>query len=382
MVIKSKNNLTTPIKILLAFVIGLISCYFLYFLVDTIFNGLFVDWFADRFITTIIGTGDNISTTEINWHALKTTLFAALIILVTLIIILVITISQYYARRKVQSSIIQTGRLIHAYMVKDDADAAEIFPENYQELSAQMVQLKTSLKQQQQTLQDEARRKDDLITYLAHDLKTPLTSVIGYLSLLDEIPEMPDEQRRRYLQITLNKATRLEDLINEFFEIIRYNLQQIVIDKEPIDLQYMLIQMTDEFYPLLAAGNNTINLNAKEGLTVYGDPAKLARVFNNILKNAIAYSYPESAITVNARIEKQQAVITFQNRGKTIPQQKLRSIFEKFYRLDEARATNSGGAGLGLAIAKDIVTLHGGTISVRSEKEFTVFTVRIPSVFK
>jgi len=374
-VIKSKNNLTTPIKILLAFVIGLISCYFLYFLVDTIFNGLFVDWFANRFITTI-------STTEINWHALKTTLFAALIILVTLIIILVITISQYYARRKVQSSIIQTGRLIHAYMVKDDADAGEIFPENYQELSAQMVQLKTSLKQQQQTLQDEARRKDDLITYLAHDLKTPLTSVIGYLSLLDEIPEMPDEQRRRYLQITLNKATRLEDLINEFFEIIRYNLQQIVIDKEPIDLQYMLIQMTDEFYPLLAAGNNTINLNAKEGLTVYGDPAKLARVFNNILKNAIAYSYPESSIKVNARIEKQQAVITFQNRGKTIPQQKLRSIFEKFYRLDEARATNSGGAGLGLAIAKDIVTLHGGTISVRSEKEFTVFTVRIPSVFK
>ncbi|MGL6201293.1 MAG: sensor histidine kinase [Lachnospiraceae bacterium] len=374
-----KNKLTTPIKILLAFVIGLISCYFLYFLVDTVFNGFFADWFTRNF-TYELSTTDNTSSITINWPSLKTALFITLIIMVALISILVVSISQFYARHKVKASITQAGQLIRTFMGKDDMDAAEIFPEDYLELSSQMIQLKTSLNQQQQTLQDETRRKDDLITYLAHDLKTPLTSVIGYLSLLDEIPEMPAEQRQRYLQITLNKAIRLEDLINEFFEIIRYNLQQVTINKEPIDLQYMLVQMTDEFYPLLAAGNNTINLNAKEGLTVYGDPAKLARVFNNILKNAIAYSYPDSAITVNARIEQQQAVITFQNRGKTIPSQKLRSIFEKFYRLDEARATNTGGAGLGLAIAKDIVTLHDGTISVSSVNELTVFTVRIPSI--
>ena len=87
------------------------------------------------------------------------------------------------------------------------------------------------------------RRRIDLVTYLAHDLKTPLTSVIGYLSLLDEAPDMPPEQKAKYTHIALDKANRLERLVNEFFEITRYNLQQIKLEKERIDLYYMLVQM-------------------------------------------------------------------------------------------------------------------------------------------
>ena len=115
-----------------------------------------------------------------------------------------------------------------------------------------------------------------------------------------------------------------------------------------------------------------------ESLTVYGDAVKLARVFNNILKNAIAYSYPGTTITIWAEQKERTVDIHFRNKGKTIPSHKLNAIFEKFFRLDEARTTNTGGAGLGLAIAKEIVSLHGGSIAAESENEVTTFTVSLP----
>ena len=222
-------------------------------------------------------------------------------------------------------------------------------------------------------------RKNNLVMYLAHDIRTPLTSVVGYLSLLEEAPDMPVEQKAKYVHITLEKANRLEQLINEFFEITRYNIQQIVLEKEEIDLYYMLLQMIEEFYPLLAQKKNQAQLRGAETGTVFGDPIKLARVFNNILKNAVAYSYENTQIDIFLE-EKQsgEIVVRFQNRGKTIPKEKLASIFEKFYRMDEARNTNTGGAGLGLAIAKEIVTLHGGKIFAESEKGQVVFVVELP----
>ncbi|UUZ95061.1 HAMP domain-containing histidine kinase [Paenibacillus sp. P25] len=217
-----------------------------------------------------------------------------------------------------------------------------------------------------------------MVVYLAHDIRTPLTSIIGYLSLLDEAPDMPMEQRAKYTRITLDKAYRLEKQINEFFEITRYNLQQIKLEKETIDLYYMLVQMTDEFYPILSEKGNTAVLHADENLTVYGDPVKLARVFNNILKNAAAYSFPNTEIDIFAEETKGYIKIVFQNQGNTIPPDKLAAIFEKFYRLDEARTAGTGGSGLGLSIAKEIVTLHGGTIVAQSKDNTVAFTVSLP----
>ncbi|KAJ50723.1 two-component system sensor histidine kinase VanS [Clostridium tetanomorphum] len=239
-------------------------------------------------------------------------------------------------------------------------------------------QLKISVQNNERVAQEAEQRKNDLIEYLAHDLKTPLTSVIGYLSLLDEALDMPVEQKAKYVHITLDKAKRLEKLINEFFEITRYDLQNTSLEKETIDLYYMLVQMTDEFYPVLSAHGNTIKLDANEDLTVYGDSVKLARVFNNILKNAISYSYPDTEIIVGAKAIDASVQITFCNHGKTIPASKLDAIFDKFFRLDETRATNTGGAGLGLAIAKEIITLHGGSIIAESENEITTFFMTLP----
>lgn len=253
-------------------------------------------------------------------------------------------------------------------------------------LSQEMEPMEKKLNLLRQTLERrelEAKlaeeRKNNLVMYLAHDIRTPLTSVIGYLSLLEEAPDMPLEQKAKYVHITLEKASRLEQLINEFFEITRYNIQQIVLEKEKIDLYYMLLQMIEEFYPLLGQKGNQAILHGDENVTVYGDPVKLARVFNNILKNAVAYSYDNTKIhIILEEMASGKIVIKFKNQGKTIPKEKLTSIFEKFYRMDEARNSNTGGAGLGLAIAKEIVKLHGGEISAESEKEQVTFVVELP----
>ena len=264
-------------------------------------------------------------------------------------------------------------------------DALVSEQDDFIQLVPEMAATEEKLNTVRKTLSDRAyraqeaeQRKNDLIMYLAHDIRTPLTSVIGYLSLLDEAPDMPLEQRAKYVHITLEKAYRLENLVNEFFEITRYNSQQIKLENQVVDLYYLLVQMADEFYPVLTPKGNTIAVHADENLTAYGDPTQLARVFNNILKNAVAYSNPHSEISISAGEWNHQVVITFRNQGTTIPAEELSSIFEKFYRLDKARASNTGGAGLGLAIAKEIITMHGGTIMADSKDGITAFTVSLP----
>ncbi len=221
------------------------------------------------------------------------------------------------------------------------------------------------------------QRKNDLIVYLAHDLKTPLASVTGYISLLLDGEDIPEELRLKYLHIVQEKAGRLEELIDEFFEIARYNLSDIKIHYGNINLTRLLEQLVFEFKPMLAEKNLSCRLSAGEDLRMECDADKIQRVFDNLLRNAVLYSYPDTEIFVCARELENDFEITFQNSGDTIPADKLERIFEQFYRLDSARSAK-GGAGLGLAIAKKIVELHGGNITAQSENETTVFTVVLP----
>jgi len=217
---------------------------------------------------------------------------------------------------------------------------------------------------------DEAKRaeqqKNDLVVYLAHDIKTPLTSVIGYLSLLDETPDMPDEEKAKYIHTAWEKANRLRTLVNEFFEITRSHSESLPLHKTKVDLFYMIAQISDELY------------HVDEDISVYGDSDKLARVFNNILKNAISYSAENSVIKVSARELSEWTVIQFENDGE-IPEDKLNVIFDKFCRLSNARLSETGGSGLGLAIAKNIIVLHGGQIRAESSNGRTAFIIEIPS---
>lgn len=260
----------------------------------------------------------------------------------------------------------------------EESDGEIVLSPEMDFMAAKLNRIKSILEKRQRDAREAEQRKNDLVVYLAHDIKTPLTSVVGYLSLLDEVQEMPREQKAKYIGITLDKAYRLEQLINEFFEITRFNLQAIVLNKEKINLPFMLQQIADEFYPMLAPQGKQVNIIVPDGLLLLGDADKLARVFNNILKNAIAYSFENSVIDISAAEQEGNIVITFTNKGSPIPPQKLDTIFEKFYRLDSSRSSNTGGAGLGLAIAKEIVTAHGGSITAKSSEERTVFTVMLP----
>lgn len=223
------------------------------------------------------------------------------------------------------------------------------------------------------------QRKNDLVVYLAHDLKTPLTSVIGYLTLLRDEPQISPETREKYTGVALEKAERLEDLVDEFFDITRFNLTHLELERQSVDLKRMLEQVANEFRPIFAEKGLECSLDLPPKLPYSCDPDKLARVFDNLLRNASYYSIPDSTVEIVGRLEEESVVLTFSNAGKTIPQEKLDRIFEQFFRLDSSRATRTGGAGLGLAIAKEIVELHGGTIRADSGEERVTFTLRLPS---
>lgn len=384
---KRKKITKKVFLLIISVVIAVFFCVQVYDFVDYGINGRVLDWFDENFMREYeLALSDDAKESlegkviirEPAWGAVKELCFEVFCAGTVGIVILVYVVSWLYADRKAKQTMADTNRMIRLYMM-DGVAAKDVFLEKDIELYAQMVEIKSTMQKHEQTLKEEAARKNDLIVYLAHDLKTPLTSVIGYLSLLQEVPEMPAEQRARYIGITLDKAQRLEQLINEFFDITRYNLQQIHLERESIDLSCMLMQLTDEFYPILSAHGNTIRLQTNEELTVYGDAEKLARVFNNILKNAVAYSYPDTEITVRTEGGEDGVHIYFSNKGRTISPHKLEAIFEKFFRLDEARSANTGGAGLGLAIAKEIVMMHGGTITASSEDETTTFHIILPS---
>lgn len=221
-------------------------------------------------------------------------------------------------------------------------------------------------------------RKNDLVVYLAHDLKTPLTSVTGYLQLLQDEPEVSQETRMKYIGVAAAKAERLDELLNEFFEITRYNLTQITLVKSEINLTRMLEQIIFEFQPMMKEKQLTCELCAPKNYTFICDSDRMQRVFDNLLRNALNYSFPETKIQIRMREEKNAVILEFENEGYTIPEEKLQRIFEQFFRLDDSRGTKSGGSGVGLAIAKEIVELHGGTILATSENDRVCFRVSLP----
>lgn len=243
-------------------------------------------------------------------------------------------------------------------------------------------------------------RKNELVAYLAHDIRTPLTSIIGYLSMLDESPDLPEDARRRFTHTAFAKAESLEGLINEFFEITRYNLQKIPIERSWVSAHIMLQQLADEFLPQAAERGVAIRVSTPEDAMLFVDAAKLARALENVLRNAIAYAYTDTEVDVTASPVEDAGAnipgeshaptaeehadtdahgwkITVTDTGREISEAHLESIFEKFYREDAARSTD-GGAGLGLAIAKEIVAAHGGTIAAASAAGKTTFTITLP----
>ncbi len=222
------------------------------------------------------------------------------------------------------------------------------------------------------------RRKNELVAYLAHDIRTPLTSVLGYLDLLRDGAALPPDTQRKYAETAYAKAERLEGLIGEFFEITRYNLQAIPIERENVDVRLFCQQVAESFFPETAARGIGLRVGAPADVRFFVDPDKLARALGNVMRNAVAYAEDGTSIDLAAACEGPWVSIAVRNRGREISEAHLEAIFEKFYREDGSRTSGSGGAGLGLAIAKEIVGAHGGDITAASRDGVTVFTLRVP----
>lgn len=261
----------------------------------------------------------------------------------------------------------------------DQADKPILLPEEIKPIQDSMNQAREEALRNKILAKEAEQRKNDLVAYLAHDLRTPLTSIIGYLSLLNEAPDMPIAQRSGYTGIALEKAVRLEGLINEFFEITRFSMTEFTLEPAWTNLSRMMEQMASEFAIDLREKSLSWELDIPQNVEIRCDSGKLARALDNLIKNAIKFSYAGSPITFRLLSGKDRVTIFLSNLGDDIPNNKLQRIFEQFFRLDPARQTSRGGAGLGLAIAKEIIDLHQGEIRAFSQDGITTFRVTLPT---
>ena len=221
--------------------------------------------------------------------------------------------------------------------------------------------------------------KSDLISSVAHDLRTPLTSVIGYLGLVREQPDLPLETRKKYLDIAYRKAQFLEKMTNELFGFVKLEHRDMSLQVGSLDLVQLLMQLMDECYLSFEKnGLKTQLITKEESLIMEADGNLMARLFDNLINNAIKYGKDGKVICVEVERRENNAVVRVINYGKVIPQTELKHLFQKFYRVEQSRSQNTGGTGLGLAIVEQIVELHQGKIEVKSDLQGTVFEVTLP----
>lgn len=358
----------------------IVLCCTLYYLFDYFSNGVILDWLNTNFTYERFDEnsyGEKTYIHDINWSAVKSYLLNLFIVSLIIISFIVMQAKKYINKKITIANSHNISNYINHYILNNESLPVEI-PQEYAEVFTKISEVKLKFQQNEKQLLEESERKNDLVTYLAHDLKTPLTSIIGYLTLLNDEENLSAEYQRKYICVALNKAERLEDLTNELFDITRFNISNIELQKENVDLSKMTEQIIYEFNPLLKNKGLYFELNIEKNIQFVCDVDKIERVIDNLIRNAISYSYSNSKIEISLFQYDCEIVLCFKNKGKTIPEDKLSRIFEQFYRVNSSRSSLTGGAGLGLAIAKQLVEASGGTITAESENETICFTVTFP----
>lgn len=221
--------------------------------------------------------------------------------------------------------------------------------------------------------------KDELITNVSHDIRTPLTSIIGYLGLIEEGRYESEEEIRRYVHTAFTKAKQMKVLVDDLFEYTTVRQTTTPLDYVTFDMIQLLEQLAIDFeLEAKEKGRDIQVVTSSEHLMMRADTEKIVRIFNNLLSNALKYGKGGKIIRIVADKKGSNAVISVKNDGETLPQEAIEQLFERFYRAEASRSQETAGTGLGLAIAQSIVELHGGTISAKVTDGWTDFTVVLP----
>lgn len=250
--------------------------------------------------------------------------------------------------------------------------------DEFSDMAANLNRMVEEIRELMDKEREAEKTKNELITNVAHDLRTPLTSIIGYLELLSGPVKLDPEMQKKYIDITYTKAKRLQKLIEDLFGFTKLNYGKISMRVSKVDIIKLLSQLLEEFYPNFMEKNLAYELQSNvPAKVITADGNLLARLFDNLINNAIKYGADGKRILVKVHATDTIVTVSVTNYGRVIPKDELPLLFEKFYRVEQSRSTNTGGTGLGLAIAKNIVDMHGGTIGVTSDLNGTVFTVKL-----
>jgi len=367
-------------RTILSTVIILFTFFSLFYFFDIYLNAAIAEWFTHRFLTQEIVDASlvnkEVMNNIFNWGLFKQYCIGAALIVICLLVIG----SQLLTIRRVKRASMRERKRIEEIVERMIAgDVLEMFPDDYSSIIRKIELLLKEQEKNNSEKNKENERINDMITYLAHDLRTPLTSIIGYLTLFLNVPELPDEIKYDYIKKTLDKAKHLESLIRDFFEITKYNSQKMSLNKQQINLHYMFVQLVDEFFPVLESKNLKIEVDVEKELVINVDSEKMGRVFSNLLKNACNYSFEYTTLRISAEAKTDSIEILFVNKGEPISENQQEQIFRNFVRLDESRNSDSGGSGLGLAIVKAIVNQHEGEIIAYTEAGNNIFKITLPN---
>ena len=291
----------------------------------------------------------------------------------------VFTLSFWLLQRK---SFVYIDDILHAIKKISSGDLntnIDVRGDNeFSEIAANINKMSEEIRVLMESERYNEKSKNEMITNIAHDLRTPLTSILGYLDLINK-RELTEDTKKEYLKIVYEKSKKLQDLIESLFSFTKTNSSKLVLKIDKIDIIKLLCQLMEEFYPNFEDKGITCSVNTNiDSYVIDGDGTLLARLFDNLINNAVKYGADGKRIDVKIIAENNIVKIAVINYGKVIPQDELPLIFDKFYRVDQARNSGTGGTGLGLAIAKNITELHHGVIEVTSDLGGTVFSVTLP----
>lgn len=225
---------------------------------------------------------------------------------------------------------------------------------------------------------EKSRKK--FVAEVSHELKTPLTTIGTYTeTLLDNYP-MGEEMEKSFLRTIHNETNKMTNLVKNLLTLSQYDSQSVELNMEAFDLADMLREVVETFKVEAENKGQKLTYNTVNSIPmVYADKFRLERAVKNIISNSMKYTPVTGKINVFAGFIGSEAYIKIEDNGVGVPEEDLKHIFERFYRVDKARSREQGGTGLGLSIAKEIIESHGGSISMESKvNEFTRVTIKIP----